>query len=246
MSVSYSSAMNPPYLLLFDVDGTLLMTGGASGRAMENVGRRLFKPDFVARGHITAGMLDHAIFAELMAVNQITIEHDHHERFRSDYIEELEKEIARSSDGFVVLPGVVELLTLLRKRAQEKGDVILGLLTGNYGGAIPIKFAHAKIDPGWFEVTAFAEDGQVRSELTAAAMQRYERLTGTPADPRRVIVIGDTPRDVACAKAHGCVAYCVATSRYSVQELMDAGADVAVKDLTDPTPLLSLLDARSS
>ncbi len=234
-----------PYLLLFDVDGTLLMTGGAGGRAMETVGRRLFRPDFAAREHITAGMLDHAIFAELMAINELTIEHDHHDRFRTEYLEELEAEIARSSDRFVVLPGVVEVLTALRKRAQDKGDVVLGLLTGNYGGAIPIKFAAARIDPGWFEVTAFAEDGQLRSELTAVAMQRYEQLTGVAADPRKVIVIGDTPRDVACAKAHGCVAFCVATSRYSVRELLDAGADVAVADLSDPTPLLRLLDERS-
>lgn len=233
--------VNAPYLLLFDVDGTLLMTGGAGGRAMETIGRSMFGPHFNARDHITAGMLDHVIFADLMAINELTIEHDHHDRFRTEYLEELEAEIARTKDRCVVLPGVVNLLTALRKRAQKQGDVVLGLLTGNYTGAIPIKFAAAGIDQGWFSVTAFAEDGQLRSELTAVAMKRYTELTGHWADPRKVIVIGDTPRDVACAKAHDCVAFCVATGRYSVQDLLDAGADAAVPDLTDPTPLLNLL-----
>lgn len=237
--------MPGPYLLLFDVDGTLLLCGGAGGRAMETVGRRMFHPGFTAKDHPTAGMLDHAIFAELMAINEVTVEHDHHDRFRSAYLEELEAELRRTRDRCRVLPGVMDLLSQLRKRAEADGDVVLGLLTGNYSGAIPIKFAAAGIDESWFEVTAFAEDGLQRADLVAAAMHRYEVLLGQTVDPKHVIVIGDTPRDVACAKAHGCVAYAVATGRYSVETLRASGADVVSVDLSDASPLWSLLGHRS-
>ena len=72
-------------------------------------------------------------------------------------------------------------------------------------------------------------------------MQRYAQHTGTPAQPDRVIIIGDTQHDVACAKAHGCTAFAVATGRLSADQLKQAGADIVVDDLSDPTPLLSML-----
>lgn len=232
----------PPSLLLFDVDGTLLLAGGAGSRAMEEVGRRMFDPAFTAEHHDTAGKLDHVIFAELMAINELAVEPHHHDAFCEAYLAELEAEMVRSRDRLRIMPGVPELLAALRRRAEREADVVLGLLTGNYAGAIPIKFAAAGFDPGWFTVTASAEDGRVRADLTAAAMRRYEALVGAMPEPSRVIVIGDTPHDVACAKAHGCVAYAVATGRYSVESLRESGADVAVADLSDSSPLWSLLD----
>lgn len=232
-----------PSLLLFDVDGTLLLAGGAGARAMQAVGRRLFHPGFEAEHHDTAGKLDHVIFAELMEINDLTIQPHHPDAFREAYLAELETQLARSRDRFRILPGVPELLAALRQRAERQADVVLGLLTGNYAGAIPIKFAAAGIDPGWFSVTASSEDGRRREDLTAAAMSRYAELVGQKPDPARVIVIGDTPHDVACAKAHGCKALGVATGRYDVAELLHAGADAAVEDLTCPTVLWAWLDA---
>ena len=72
-------------------------------------------------------------------------------------------------------------------------------------------------------------------------MRKYEKLTGEKADPRKVIVIGDTPRDVACARAHGCIAFAVATGGHAVETLEACGADVVVRDLADLSPLLKLI-----
>ena len=99
-----------------------------------------------------------------------------------------------------------------------------------------------RLEPAWFEITALGDDARQRSDLTKIAMQQYEQQWHEKPDPRRVVLIGDTPRDVEAAKAHGCVAFAVATGRYSSDDLADAGADVVVENLVDPTPLFTLLD----
>lgn len=232
----------PPYLILFDVDATLLVTGGAGLRAMAAAGARLFGDRFTLGDLNAAGMLDHAIWDELVAINELSVAHDHHQRFHAAYLQELEAALARADGATRLLPGVAPLLATLRRRAQERGDVVLGLLTGNYAAAIPIKFAAASLDVSWFDVTAFSEDGPTRPDLVAAAMRKYEQLTGQRADPARVIIVGDTPRDIDCAGAHACRAVAVATGRYSEADLRAAGADLVLPDLADPSPLLALLD----
>ncbi len=234
--------MAHPFLLLFDVDGTILRTSRAGVEAMHEVGRRIFGDDFQWDIE-TAGGLDPAIFAELATRNGIEDHDRHHDEFHDQYIDLLEAALRANPHKVVVMPGIHALIAALQQRRAERGDVVLGLLTGNYTRAVPIKLQAAAVDPSVFEVTAFGDEGTVRPDLTALAMRRFEQRLGHACDPRRVIVIGDTPRDIDCAHAHGCLALAVATGSYSVEQLQQAGGDVVVPDLADPKPLHRLLDA---
>lgn len=224
-------------LLLFDVDGTLLKTGGAGMRAMRVVAQRLFGEGFRWEGIEVSGHLDPLIFAELAVINGLDDDPTHHQQFRDHYLEQLAFELATDGADVRALGGVHDTLAVLRERADREGDVALGLLTGNYTRAVPIKLGAVGIDPAWFEVTAFGDEANNRAGLVELAMAKHASVTGRDTNPDRVIVIGDTPRDVTCAHTHGCVAFAVATGPYSVDQLRQAGADVVVADLTDPTPL---------
>jgi len=229
-------------LLLFDIDGTLLKTGGMGMQAMYTVAERLFGPGFVWDGIVPSGHLDPLIFAEAAALNKLSDHEAHHDRFRDHYLEQLETFLTEHRHKVETMPGVHEMLGMLRKRLAEKGDVVLGMLTGNYSKAVPIKLKAIGVDPAWFTITAFGDEASSRPGLVEVALRKYKAAYGHDAERDRVIVIGDTPRDVQCAKAHDCRCLAVSTGEYSVDELLAAGADLAVSDLSDPSPLLALLD----
>ena len=231
----------PPFLLLFDIDGTLMRSRGAGMRAMATVADRLFGEGFQWEGVIPAGSLDPIIFAEAAALNKLEDIDKHHAMFESHYVNELEKELAEHLDQVEVMPGIFDLLDYLHQRSLADRDLILGLLTGNYTRAVPVKLNAAGFDTTWFEITAFGDEAASRPDLVALAMRKFEAAYGVAARPDRVIVIGDTPRDVHCAKAHDCVAFAVSNGGFSMAELEEAGADVVVQDLADPSPLLRLL-----
>jgi len=233
-----------PALFLFDLDATLVHTGGAGLHAIERAGRAVFGDEFRAGDYNTAGMLDPVIFSELTAANSVDAADavSNREKFQAHYFSFLREELAAERWPYRVLPGVHDLLTLLRRRVDDAGDVVLGMLTGNYGQAVPIKLEPGGIDLDWFTVTAFGDEARTRPDMVALALQRYEQRHGFAADPRRVYVIGDTPKDVACAHAHGCVAIGVATGRYDAATLRDAGADAVLDDLSRPEMLLVHLD----
>ena len=228
-------------LLLFDIDGTLMLSGGAGMRSMYIVAERMFGADFSWDGIDPQGNIDPAIFAEAAAKNGKDGP-AHHDTFRDGYIEQLRHELYAGRDGVRILPGVRNALAVLRDRARKQGDVVLGLLTGNYARAVPIKLASVDLDPSWFEITAFGDEAETRPGLVLLAMSRYEVTYGEPAEPQRVWIVGDTPRDVACAHAHGCRCFAVATGFSSPDDLRQADADVLVDDLVDPAPLLALID----
>jgi len=230
-----------PYLLLFDIDGTLLKTRGVGVQAMSTVGARLFGPRFTLEDYDCSGKLDPIIFAEVSEMFGIADAHEHHDTFRDHYLEELERSLMQTKAA-AALPGVLDTLEALRPRE----DVMLGLLTGNYTRAVPIKLRAVGIDPDWFTLTALGDEAPTRPDLVALALQRYERHTGRAADPRRVIVLGDTPRDIDCAHAHGCIAYAIATGRHSLEELQRHEPEVAVDSLTDPEPLWALLESEKA
>ncbi len=223
-------------LLLFDIDGTLLAPQGAGQRAMLAAGKALFGPAFTFDGIDTSGKIDPLIFAEVRRANdQLDIRDSDHHHLRDRYLRHLDEELATQPSR--VLPGVVGLLELLRVRQATT----LGLLTGNYAAAAARKLRSAALDPDWFPVAAFGDEATSRPGLVPVARRRYRERHGFEVPPERVIVIGDTPRDIDCAHANGCLAFAVATGRWSAASLRDAGADVVVDDLTDPDPLLELL-----
>ena len=232
----------PKPLVLFDVDGTLLLTGGAGMRAMKAVACELFGMTFRWDGIVVSGHLDPLIFAEAAALNGLDDVATHHERFRRRYLEQLVVELELGRAQIRIMPGIRESLSRLR----ETRAATLGLLTGNYSDAIPIKLSAIGIEPAWFEVTAFGDEAADRRALAALAISKYEEQLGATIDPRRVVVVGDTPRDVDCAHAHGCYAFAVATGRYDAAALAAAGADRVVDDLSDPTPLIQTVERLSA
>jgi len=228
-------------LMLFDIDMTLLSTGGAGMHAMQAVADRCFDGAISFDKVSFAGKLDTIIFTEaakLCGLEDIPVREL---VFQREYVRELEAELARIGPRAFALPGVLPLLEALLERANNGDGLTLGLLTGNYTAAAPIKLRAVGIDPGWFSITAFGDEAPTRPDLVALAMRKYRQRHGRRIDPARVIVIGDTPRDVECAKAHGCVAFAVATGGYTADQLRDAGADHVVEDLREPSVLLSLI-----
>lgn len=234
-----------PALLLFDIDGTLLKTGGMGMAAMYHVAREMFGEQFSWEGIDPSGHLDPLIFAEAAANNRLADHHLHHERFRDQYLECLRQNLETYRHRVEVMPGIHDTLAMLRRRANERGDIVLGLLTGNYTRAVAIKLASIDVAPEWFDITAFGDEGASRPALVELAMCKYADMIGAAPDPRKVIIIGDTPRDVQCAHAHGCVCLAVATGSFSIEQLRAAGADAVVADLRDPGPLLAMIEDRA-
>jgi|SRR5579859_5046961 len=229
-------------LLLWDIDGTLLLTNGAGMRGMARASRKIYGDAFRWDGVHASGRLDPIIFADALARNGLTANDEEHRRFHDTYIVELEAELATVGEGARIMPGIQEALANVLERRHARNDVVQGLVTGNYTRAAPLKLRACGLDPAWFEVNAFGDEGKTRPDLVALALRRCALTQGFAPDPRNVIVVGDTPFDVECAHAHGCVAFAVATGLHGLDELRKTGADVVVRDLADPKPLFDLLD----
>lgn len=229
-------------LLLWDIDGTLLLTDGAGMRGMARAGRKLYGDAFHWQGVTASGRLDPLILEDALARNGLTPSDDAHRLFHDAYLVELALELELVRERARAMPGIQNVIASLRERSAARKDVVQGLVTGNYARAAPLKLRACGFDPTWFEIGAFGDEGRSRPDLVALALRRCrEQLSWSP-DPARVVVIGDTPLDVECAHAHGCIAFAVATGHHGVDELRAAGADMVVKDLSDPAPLLEWID----
>jgi len=223
-------------LVLFDLDGTLLRSGGAGVRAMTRAGRHFFGPDFSLDGVVIAGGLDPLLFDEAARRVGITDPRREHDAFRELYLVVLAEELAAYPERVRALPGIPRLLDLLD---QHEGAT-MGLATGNYRRAAPLKLTGAGIDPERFRIQVFGDEAPDRTAMIALALERYGTKDGS-VNPAHVVVVGDTPRDVQSARENGCRSLAVATGGYSEADLRQAGADVTVPDLADPAPLLKLL-----
>ncbi|MET0591193.1 MAG: HAD family hydrolase [Polyangiaceae bacterium] len=229
-------------LVLWDIDGTLLLTDGAGMRGMARAGRKIYGEAFRWDGVKASGRLDPLILEDALARNGRSPNDDDHRRFHEAYLVELAEELELVRDRARTMPGIPHAIAALRARSQKDRDVVQGIVTGNYARAAPLKLRACGIDPSWFEVGAFGDEGRTRPDLVALALARCKvRFLWSP-DPARVIVVGDTPLDIDCAHAHGCIAFAVATGMHPKEELVHAGADIVVQDLSDPKPLFDLLD----
>lgn len=229
-------------LLLFDIDGTLLRCHGMGLDAMRRAGGELFGEPFEFEGVEVAGRLDRLIYHDLAARNNVPDPHERHDDFRDRYVRTLTADLTEPGHKTVPTPGAVALIESLLPRVSAPGDIVLGMVTGNYREAARAKLAAVGLDLGRFTITAFGDEADTRPGLVELALSRYEAEHAADPDPSRVIVIGDTPHDVDCAKAHGCIAFAVATGVFTADELRAHGADMVVDDLADPTPLLAVID----
>jgi phosphoglycolate phosphatase len=222
-------------LILFDIDGTLLLTEGAGIRAMGDAGKELFGERFTFDGVEFAGRLDPLIWRDLAAANGIDAV-EHHAAFRTAYARHLQRRLEANPTA-LALPGVADLVTALgRERA-----ITLGLLTGNYEETGRIKLRAAGLDADDFAVHAWATDGEIRRDLPRVAMARYERVRGRPIAGESVVIIGDTPYDVDCARHNGCRALAVCTGAYDTAQLSCCGADLVVEDLANTEAVVEWL-----
>jgi phosphoglycolate phosphatase-like HAD superfamily hydrolase len=222
-------------LLLFDIDGTLLLTSGAGMAAMKDAAKDICGPSFTFDGVKFAGRLDPLIWRDAAERNGVENHEELHADFRAAYGAHIKHRLETSATAHS-LPGVDELL----KRCAELEGATVGLVTGNYPETGRLKLRAAGIDPDQFAIAGWGTDGAVRNDLPAAAIRQYAEVNDGHIDPRRVIVIGDTPHDVACAHANGCLALAVCTGpSYEREDLEACGADWVVEDLSDVESVIS-------
>jgi phosphoglycolate phosphatase-like HAD superfamily hydrolase len=214
-------------LILFDIDGTLVRTGGAGEKAFARVCATQFGvPDGTARLSF-AGRTDRSIVREFFRLHDIDPVEANFRRFFEAYVFILD-ELMRASRG-EVLPGVRPMLRALR--ALEPAPVI-GLLTGNIRLGAEIKLRHHGL---WeeFEMGGFADDAEDRNRIAAVARERGERVAGREFLGEEIVVIGDTPLDVACARAIGARVLAVATGIFTASQLSSHHPDWLVSDLAE-------------
>lgn len=227
-------------LILFDIDGTLVLTGGAGGRAMARAAADLFGLKDAAASISMAGRTDTWIVAQMAAQHGTPFSDQLLAEFRDIYIRHLIDEIHRPGPQKGVLPGVSAVLDMLSLHSRAH----LALLTGNFQRGAQIKLEYFDL---WryFEAGAFGDDAQDRNTLLTTALARVEAAGGPRARPSDVVVVGDTPLDVAVATAAGARALAVATGPYDVETLRASGAHVVLKDLSDPMAVLDALELAS-
>ena len=223
-------------LILFDIDGTLVLTGGAGGRAMARAFQEVFGFSNGLGSISMAGRTDAWIVSQMLAGHGIVDAGAELERFLDVYLGYLATEVLQPNVEKRVLPGVRSLLDLLAIR----DDVHLALLTGNYRRGAEIKLEHFDL---WryFGAGAYGDDSHDRNGLLWMAMANVEAAGGPRVRPSEVVIIGDTPLDVAVAVAGGARSLGVATGNYDVDTLIASGADAALPDLSDGEAVLRAL-----
>ena len=226
-----------PALILFDIDGTLLLSCRAGLRAMTRAFEKTFGVADAFKGEHFGGRTDSYLVSKALTDAGLPDTAEAHERFRQNYIPLLAEEIQHPGTGhYGLMPGARELLEAL----DEQHHLHLALLTGNYRESAEIKLQHFEI---WdfFEWGAFADDASDRNALVPIACSRAETYDIPPEAIERVIVIGDTPHDIECARVAGAKSIAVATGGFTVEQLREFGADEVLEDLSDTQAVLDLL-----
>jgi phosphoglycolate phosphatase-like HAD superfamily hydrolase len=220
-----------PRILLFDIDGTLVSTGGAGAVAWKRAFDELYGIPADIGEFTDAGMTDPDVGAktfaavlhraptarELATLIQRRLEH-------------LPETIAES-EGYRVLPGVPE-----RLRQLSRDGHLLGLITGNGDGAAHVKLARGDLNR-WFTFGAYATAGVDRPGIVRRAVERGEAMLGANVPNSEIFVVGDTPLDISAAHAVDCTAIGVATGHFDAAALREAGADHVLETMEQDFPL---------
>lgn len=221
-------------ILLFDIDGTLLNTGGAGQRSMELALQTMFAVTKETKGISAAGRTDRAIVSDLFAYHEIEETPELWVSFQETYFGHL-TEVLPTLPG-QTLAGVDRLL----KTLSEREDIALGLLTGNFQQGAQLKLGHFQLDH-YFAFGGFGDHHHDRDDVARAAMQAVIEHHQGDVDPTNVWVIGDTPFDVRCGKAIGARTVAVATGSFEAEELSESQPDYLFEDFNDAEPFLALL-----
>jgi phosphoglycolate phosphatase-like HAD superfamily hydrolase len=221
-------------LLLFDIDGTLITSGGAGEGALKDAMKERFGVEEDLQGILLAGATDAKIARELLAKHHIEVSAENVAALLDEYLQHLAGRMSRH-DGRL-LPGIVPVLQAL----ENHPEAVLALLTGNLTRGAEIKLTHYGVW-NFFEFGAFADDHHDRNELGKFALARAHERHGIEFPPERVYVIGDTPRDIECGRAIGAKTVAIATGHYSMPELAEHAPDFLFEDFSDTQRVLACL-----
>ena len=231
-------------LVLFDIDGTLLWTEGAGRRAIH---RALVDEAGTAgpiEGYRFDGKTDPQIVRDLLSLAGHPAAEDANriDAVCRRYVEHLRAELANPAQTTKLMPGTRQLLAALEPH-EAQHRALVGLLTGNVAPGAALKLRSAGLDPARFRVGAYGSDSARRADLPAVAARRAAQLTRRPFAGADVIVIGDTPDDVACGRPIGARSVAVATGSYDVAALRAAGAAYVFATLADTAAVLEAIFA---
>jgi phosphoglycolate phosphatase-like HAD superfamily hydrolase len=230
----YFLFMQPKRLLLFDIDGTLVNTGGAGIKALKLIVHERFGAKDDLRDIEIAGKTDRAIIRDILRKYQVEPAEENIAEFAEDYIRGLAPSLSRSHGK--ILPGIQPLL----ERLKPQPNIVLALLTGNLQHGARLKLQHYGL---WdfFQFGAFADDHHDRNELGAVARERAQRKHGHDFDVADIDVIGDTNHDIACGKAFGARTIAVATGSWSRERLQACAPDFLFDDLAKTDEVIKKL-----
>jgi phosphoglycolate phosphatase-like HAD superfamily hydrolase len=222
-------------LVLFDIDGTLLLSAGAGRRSILAAVADLVPDSAAVAGVRFDGKTDPQIVAELLeAAGHAPPPPERVGAVLERYVALLASDLAANGHRSQVMPGIPEVLDAL----DADPGVVLGLLTGNVVPGAELKLRAARLDPARFVVGAYGSDSARRAELPPIAALRARPLFGRVPRGSDVVIVGDTPEDVRCAGSIGARTVAVATGSFSTEELRLAGANVVFDDMSDTTRVL--------
>jgi len=221
-------------LLLFDIDGTLVNTGGAGVESLKATVRNRFRTGDDLRDIEIAGKTDRAIMRDILRKYQVDPTEENITSFAGEYIDGLPLYLSRTRGR--VLPGIQQLL----ERLKPQPHIVLALLTGNLQEGARLKLQHYGL---WhfFEFGAFADDHHDRNELGGFARKRAQLKHGHDFDAADIDVIGDTNHDIACGKAFGARTIAVATGSWSRERLQSCTPDFLFDDLSATNDVIERL-----
>jgi phosphoglycolate phosphatase-like HAD superfamily hydrolase len=223
-------------LLLWDIDGTLIDSSGAGMRALATALRKTFSINGSTDGVEYAGRTDRWIMRQIFAKYDLPASPENFDRYADGYIAVLPDELGSSACR--VLPGVRDLL----EASSCRPGVAQGLLTGNIRRGAQVKLGHHGLWD-YFPFGAFADDSEQRNDLGPHALRRARERHGSDFPPSRTWIIGDTPHDIACARAIGARALAVGTGQHSVEELGKHAPDALLPDLADAAGFWEIIEA---
>jgi phosphoglycolate phosphatase len=226
-------------LVLFDIDGTILLTAGAGRRAITAALRSEVGHNATFERIRFDGKTDPEIVAEMLEAVGQPVPRDS-ERVRSlcrRYVQFLALELERPTSRTTLMPGVRFLLD----RLEAEPGMVLGLLTGNVAEGAALKLRSGGLDPERFRVGAYGSDAGHRHELPAIAAQRAMPFFGRVPTGSEIVIIGDTPADIACGTGVAARAVAVATGSYSVADLMACSPHALFEDLRDTDRVLQAI-----
>jgi len=223
--------------VLFDIDGTLIDSGGSGMRSLNLAFKEVFSVSDAFVAIRMAGKTDLQIVTEALRMHDIDSSNGNVPGFFECYIKHLKKAIHNTKGH--IKPGIRQALELL----QAQGDIVLGLLTGNIELGAMIKLEAFGLAE-FFETGAYGDRDPDRNKLLPIAVENLRYKKGIEIDYGHCIVIGDTPRDVECSKPYGAYTIAVATGPYSYDELSSTGAGAVLHDLSDTANFLHIVRNR--